>query len=492
MPKHHSYVTDHKRLLYPSLFNRLKLCSVLALSALLFLSGCVTQSPPSQSDKLQVQAPSAFVSDHDKASFWNEGWMADIQDPLLPGIIEEALEHNYNLVVAEGRLEAARATAVIQGSGKYPTLTGITTGNRAQRNSTGGFNPNARISKTFALTGRTNWELDIWGRVRDQASAGLADYQASMEVYRDARFSIAAQVARAWYRAISSELQLQIAIESLETFESNLEIIAENFKRGIARALDLHLMRANVASSQSGYEQRLRARESDKRSLEILLGRYPANEISIAAEFPQIKKTIPVGLPDELLNRRPDVRAAERRLAADSVGVKIAKKAMLPGINLNGSFGTSTGAPDLLFDESFKVWSYGYNISLPIFQGGRLRAAEDRVTAVYKQSLANYAQTVLVAFDEVETALSDEGSLFRDEEALRVTVDEYDAAVDLAWEQYNRGLVDIITVLDSQRRAFNAERTLIIISNQRIQSRIGLYLALGGGFAAEEFEPEDY
>jgi outer membrane protein TolC len=114
------------------------------------------------------------------------------------------------------------------------------------------------------------------------------------------------------------------------------------------------------------------------------------------------------------------------------------------------------------------------------------------VTAVYKQSLANYAQTVLVAFDEVETALSDEGSLFRDEEALRVTVDEYDAAVDLAWEQYNRGLVDIITVLDSQRRAFNAERTLIIISNQRIQSRIGLYLALGGGFAAEEFEPEDY
>ena len=492
MPKHQSPETDISWFHYPSLVLKIKPLSVLALSALGFLSGCVTQSPLNQSDKLEVQAPSAFVSDHDKAPFWNDGWTADIQDPLLPGIIQEALEHNYNLVAAEGRLEAARATAVIQGSGKYPNLTLSTTGNRSQRNNSGGLVITSNQSNQFTLNARTNWEVDIWGRVRDQASAGLADYQASMEDYRDARFSIAALVARAWFRAISSELQLKIAIDSLETFEANLEIIEENFKRGIARALDLHLIRANVASSQSGYEQRLRARESDKRALEILLGRYPANEISIATEFPQIKMSIPVGLPDELLNRRSDIRAAERRLAADSMGVKVAKKALLPGINLNGSFGTSTRESDLLLDERFKVWSYGYNISLPIFQGGRLRATEDRVEAFYKQSLANYAQTVLIAFEEVETALANEDSLFRDEEALRVTVDEYNAAVDLAWEQYNRGLVDIITVLDSQRRAFNAERTLIVISNQRIQSRISLYLALGGGFASEAFEPEEY
>jgi outer membrane protein, multidrug efflux system len=165
---------------------------------------------------------------------------------------------------------------------------------------------------------------------------------------------------------------------------------------------------------------------------------------------------------------------------------------MLPGINLNGSYGTSSREFDLLTDERFKVWSYGYNISLPIFSGGRLSASKDRVVAQYKQSLANYHQTVLEAFEEVETVLADEGSLLRDEQALRVTVNEYQAAVDLAWEQYGRGLVDIITVLDSQRRLYNAERSLIIINNQRIQSRIGLYLALGGGFFEEEFEPEEY
>jgi outer membrane protein, multidrug efflux system len=155
---------------------------------------------------------------------------------------------------------------------------------------------------------------------------------------------------------------------------------------------------------------------------------------------------------------------------------------------LNGSYGTSSGEFDTQLQEQFKVWSYGYNLNLPIFQGGRLSAAKDRVEAQYKQSLANYAQTVLEAFEEVETTLFEEDSLYRDEEALKLTVQEYESAVDLAWEQYGRGLVDIITVLDSQRRAFNAMRGLIIISNQRVQNRIGLYQALGGGFANDEDE----
>ncbi len=459
-----------------------------ALSVCLLLSGCATKAPPSQADKLQVEAPTGFDSEHDSAPFWNDGWTQDIEDPILVKIIEEALEHNYNLVVAEGRLEAAMATAVIQGSGKYPNLSVGTNGNRQQRNNAGGVVITSNRTTNYGLTGRVNWELDIWGQVRDQANAGYADYQASVEDYRAARFSIAAQTARAWYRAISSELQLGVAKESLDTFESNLQIVEENFKRGIARALDLHLIRANVANSRADYEGRLRTRAGDIRALEILLGRYPAEEIKVAKEFPAIKQSIPVGLPDDLLNRRPDIRAAERRLAADSLGITIAKKAMLPGITLNGSYGTSSREFDLLLDDRFKVWSYGYNVNLPIFQGGRLTAAKDRVEAQYKQSLANYAQTVLGAFEEVESLLFEEDSLLRDEDALRETVKEYNAAVDLAWEQYGRGLVDIITVLDSQRRAFNSMRVLIVISNQRIQNRIGLYQALGGGFAADDDE----
>lgn len=492
MSAHTALSSDSKSTFIPRISSSPKAFSVVAIGLALLLSGCVTQSPPSQLGKLSVKAPIAFQSGHERTSFWNDSWMQDIQDPLLPKIIEEALEYNYNLVAAEGRLDAARATAVIQGSGKYPNLSIGTNGNRSQRNSAGGLVITSNRSKTFSLNVGTNWELDLWGRVRDQASAGLADYQASVEDYRDARFSIAANVARVWFRAISSELQLDIAIESLETFESNLEIIEENFKRGIVSALDLHLIRANVANSKSGYGARLRGRERDKRALEILLGRYPASEISIAKGFPQIKTSIPVGLPDELLNRRPDVRAAERRLAASSVGIKIAKKALLPGVSLNGSYGTSAREYDLLLDERFKIWNYGYNISLPVFQGGRINATKNRAFATYKQSLANYAQTVLIAFEEVETALFDEDLLLQDEGALRVAVDEYKAAVDVAWGQYSRGLVDIITVLDSQRRAYNAERSLVDISLDRIQSRVDLYLALGGGFVSEEQPLEEY
>lgn len=492
MPKHLSSKIEESSFLNTYFNAASKLSAAPVLGAILLIAGCATQAPPNHSADLDFQAPSAYRSEHDKAPFWKEGWIQDLKDPLLPGIIQEALAHNYNLIAAEGRLEAAQATAVIQGSGRYPTLNLSTNGNRSQRNNTGGLVITSNRSKTFQLTGRTSWELDIWGRVRDQASAGLADYQASVEDYRAARFSLAANVARSWYRAITSALQLEISVQSLETFESNLVIIEENFKRGIARALDLHLMRANVANSRSDYEGRLRIHEADRRALETLLGRYPANEIAIAKELPEIKKSIPVGLPDELLNRRPDIRAAERRLAADSVNIKAAKKAMLPGIDLNGSYGTSTREYDLLLDDRFKVWSYGYNISLPVFQGGRLQATKDRTEAQYKQSLANYGNTVLQAFEEVESTLSEEDSLFRDEDALRITVDEYNSAVDLAWEQYNRGLVDIITVLDSQRRAFNAQRALITTTNQRLQNRITLYLALGGGFADEEEEPETY
>lgn len=464
-----------------------KSADVILIVSIFLISGCATKAPPSQAEKLPVQAPATYNSDHDKASFWNDGWMQDIQDPLLPRIIAEALEQNYNLIIAEGRLQAAEATAVIQGSGRYPDLDLRTTGGRRLTSKEGQqFEIRSNYSSTFRLDFRTNWELDIWGRVRDQANAGYADYQASIEDYRAARFSIAGQTARAWYSAVSSEIQLDVAIDNLVTFESNLEIVEENFKRGLSRALDLHLMRANVANAQSAYEGRLRIRDADLRVLEIILGRYPALEIEAAKELPQIKSSIPVGLPDELLNRRPDIRAAERRVAADSVGIEIAKKALLPGLNLNGLLGRTASQFKDLSNEDLETWNLGYNITLPIFNGSRLTASKRRVEAVYKQSLANYAQTVLNAFEEVETVLADEDSLFRDEEALKITVEEYEAAVDLAWEQYGRGLVDIITVLDSQRRLFNAIRSLIVVSSLRIQNRIGLYLALGGGFAEDD------
>ena len=450
-----------------------------------FFTGCVTKAPPSQVDKLDVKIPAQYTVENNPAPFHNGGWMEDFSDPQLEGIILEALQYNYDLKLAEGRLEAARATSVIQGSGKYPSINISHTGNRAQRTQTQGFVISSRLSESFSLNNRISWEFDIWGTVRDQANAGLADYQAAFEIYRAARFSIAARTARAWYGSIAAQLQLNVALQSLETFESNLEIIEENFKRGLARALDLRLMRANVASSRSAYEQRLRTRDGAIRTLEILLGRYPADEIEVAQEFPTIKSSIPVGLPDELLMRRPDLIAAERRLAADATLVKAARKARLPGIFLTASGGTSSRELGDVLNDDFKVWSLNYNIGLPVFQGGRLFASEKRIIAIYEQSLANFAQIALIAYSEVESALIDQGSLRRDEEAQKLAVIEYTAAEELAWEQYNRGLVDIITVLESQRRLFNAQRALIQVANQRIQSRIDLYLALGGGFAQD-------
>lgn len=443
-------------------------------------------TPPSQTEELQVEVPSAWDTAASGEGFYPQGWMQDFGDPQLVEILREALQHNFALMAAEARLDAATAGTFAARADMWPAITASANRNDSRRSSAQGIQQTP-VNTSYSLTGRLNWEIDLWGQVRNGYKGDLADAEAAIADFEATRLSIAGRTAQAWYNAIEAEQQLALAKRTLEAFENSQRNVEEGFEQGIGSALAVRLIRANLASAASTLEQRIRGRESAVRTLELLLGRYPSGELAVRAEWPEIGREIPAGLPSDLLLRRPDVMSAERSLAAAQQRKFEAKKAMLPNLSITLTRGTnSRDESDLLDLDARRVWTRVWNVSMPLFQGGRVRAQANRFEALHRQSVATYTSTVLTAFREVENALTEQGSFARDYEFQQVATEESLAAETLAWEQYSSGLVDITTVLDSVRRSINAQRSLISTTNQRIQSRIDLYLALGGGFS---FDP---
>lgn len=460
-------------------------CRAVALLSLAALGGCV--SPPrSKVSSLPVELPQSWAARADAAGPFDAArWTDDFSDAQLESIVGEALARNFDLQSAEARLRAATASSISNRADIWPSASIAATGSKSRRSAAAGIQQTP-TAETYGLNARVAWEIDLWGKIRNGYRADLADEQAAVGDYRAARLSIAASVARAWYDAIEAAQQYELELRILEAIRSGQQIVEENFESGIARALDVRLVRANVADSESSLEQRRRSRDAAIRSLETLLGRYPANEMAVAASLPSIDPAMPVGLPSELLLRRPDVIAAERRLAAAEQRKFEAGKARLPSIDLALTRGTSSSDVSEIFEYmERRIWSQSLNIAQTLFQGGRLKADHERAKALNDQALADYAAVVLTAVREVEDALAAQRSLQLDYAAQKVAADESVHAEALAWEEYGRGLSDITTALDAVRRSIESQRSLIQVSNQRLQSRIDLYLALGGGFELE-------
>ena len=447
--------------------------------------GCATP-PADRSGDIPVDPPADWTVEKEEGTLpFEAGWIDDFEGGDLAGLVRKALLHNLDLKAAAGRMEASRATASIAGADRWPQVTSRQDNSRRQRAGTTGFAITSSRNNNFSLALSFSWELDIWGRVRDEHRAAIADWQAAQEDYRAARLSLAARTIQVWFDAVEAGLQVRLAEDTVKSFEANLSTIEQRFRSGISRALDLRLTRANVAGARSSLEARRRQRDGAVRRLEVLLGRYPAFRLGIAEKLPEIINPVPAGLPSELLARRPDIAAAERRLAASGERVKVSKKSRLPAIRLTGGGGTSTDEFDQLLNMDFKVWNIASGITQPIFQGGRLLANVKRRQAQFQSALADFGQIALTAFREVESTLASASYLAGQEEFLSISAEESIGAADLAWDQYQRGLIDIVTVLESQRRSFDSQRQLLQISKERLQNRVDLYLALGGDFDSE-------
>jgi len=408
-------------------------------------------------------------------------WLEDFQAPGLRELIQEALAHNYDLQIAGARLEAARARATISGAPRWPE---VDLGFQASRRRfiVNGDPNNVRKSRIFNLDGTISWEADVWGRLGNTARAASAEADAAQADFRGARLLLAANVARGWFAVIESELQVQLATRTLESFHRSNAVIEERYRRGLVTALDVRLSRENVASAEAVFAQRQRVREERIRALEVVLGRQPVKQLETIAQLPSVRRDVPAGLPAELLERRPDLVAEERRLLAAGERVDAARKNRLPGIRLTATGGTASDQIHELLDWDRLVWSLIGGITQPLFAGGRLRAEEALSRAQHREVWANYARTVLTALQEVETALASESLYESQEAALARAAQEAKEAAELAMSRYQLGLVDIITLQETQRRAFTAESSYLITARERLNNRVSLYLALGGDF----------
>lgn len=453
----------------------------------LCLNGCVTNPAvfgkldPALIQDIPDEWTAARIQVPEKAA---TGWLDDFSSPTLQKLAQEAVSKNYDLSSAAARVQAAQARARITGADRLPQFDADLNVNRSQ-NLRGAAFQTVRANN-FSTGLNLSWEIDLWGRIANLRESALDELEATRADYQAARLSLAASVARTSLEIVESELQIKLSEDTLESLRTNLEILDDKLEAGDAddrTALEISLSRADVARAEATIAQQEREADSSRRLLETLLGEYPEGRIKALSDLPSVKRSVPVGLPSELLLRRPDLVAAELRVDAQLQQLAASRKALLPSIRITAGGGTST-TDDFgdLFDIRNLVWNIGAGLTQPVFEGGRIRAEIDLSEAERDDIAAQYAETALTAFREVETALASEKHFARQQAALETAALESVRAEELSLSQYETGLVDIITLLESQRRSFDSRSALLNIRLLRLQNRIDLYLALGGDF----------
>lgn len=469
--------------------------AILALLA----AGCATP-PPRDVSRVDLPIPEGWTERASSKPLPDTSWVESFRDPRLQALVSEALQENRNLRTFASRVRSAEATAIIAGAPARPRVSANYDASRAARNfiglpipGTNGDGVLSSLSNTFGLALNISWEIDLWGRIQAARRAALADLEASAADYEAARLSLAAQTAKVWFGLLAEEEQRRLARTALVIFQETEETIQAEFEGGINRGQDvaaqLQLAKADVEIARADLYLRGDNTASLRKQLEVLLGRYPSGELASGASLPAVPGSPPAGVPCELLDRRPDLVAAERRLAAADKRILEAKRSLLPAISITGSYGTSTAEFSDLLNSDFIAWNVANGIAQPILEGRRLRQTVKLRQAEAESALASFQDTALTAFREVETALSSEQYLAKRQAALEDAVRLRRGALDRARANYREGTGDVLTILQSQQQLILAETALINVRRGRLENRVDLHLSLGGGF--ESCHPAD-
>ena len=404
-----------------------------------------------------------------------DGWLTSFGDEKLETIVEEALQNNRDLAVATANLEVAAGLATQAGARLLPA---VNVGGSAQSTDRG-----TNTTNTSGAALNMQWELDIWGKLGAAASASEETFRATEADLESARQSLVARTAKAWFLATETNLHKLLAAEAVAIYLETLEIVQTRVEVGAGQPQDVYLAKADLAAAEERQRQSLGAFEQSVRSIEVILGRYPAAELEVPRNFVPNPPGIPVGVPAELLERRPDLIAAERRVAAAFQRIAAAKAAKLPSVSLTASGGSSSSELIDLVGASSNFFSLGANFVVPLDIGGGLEAQVEIETAQQQAALASYGSIALRAFSEVESALANESLLQDRETFLAAAVENNKSALEIANTQYEVGQIDFLSVLQLQARTLNSRISLIRIKNARLAQRVDLHLALGGSFS---------
>ncbi|MEO0591680.1 MAG: efflux transporter outer membrane subunit [Pseudomonadota bacterium] len=452
-------------------------------TASLALSGCMTLSTDDDVARAAAESlpslPQNWVVDGADPGDVRIGWIEAVGDPVLTELVLEAQANNPDILAAAANLDAARALVV---QARAPLFPQINANFNVDRTDTP--NPFALNDTVYTATAQAAWELDLWGRVRSGRNAAYASAQAVEADLRFAQYALAAGVASAYFASIEARQQVGVAQRTVDALAEIDRIVRVRYREGFASRQDTATTGADLEGARDSLAQAEIGARNAKRALEVLLGRYPAEKVGLADTLPQAPPPPPAGLPAQLLERRPDVIAAERRVASAFANLDQTKAAQLPQVVLTAVGGsTSTDLGDIL-DSGNLLWSIIGDVLQPIFDAGLRGAQEDEADANRRAAISLYASTALAALQDVEDNL-DAVKVFAEREViLETAAEEAGTAYALAQLQYTEGEIDLIDVLNFQQRLFSAERNLVTVRRQRIDQWVGLNLALGGTWSA--------
>ncbi len=459
------------------------------LGIALLLTSCVRAPLQTQRPPVAIATPAQWTVTRAASGAVTPSWWESFQDPVLQDFIAEGLLNSYDLAGTAARMVAATAQVRIARADLLPSVNTSLDGTRTRQNFIGFPIPGADSGRILSTTSTrygvslgVSWELDLWGRLDAGKQAATAEFQASESDLRAARESLVAQVCKAWFAVLEASRQLALAEATIANYQGTVRRVRDRYERGLQASLDLRLAMANLASATASRQQRRETLDVQIRRLEILIGRYPAGALVAAEQLPQLPAQPALGLPAQLVARRPDLVAAERRLFASDARYYQSRRTLYPRLSFSSAGGSATRGVVDLFDPGFFTWNLLGSLIQPILEGGRLRAQVASADANARQALTQFASAVLQAFSEVETALAAEGFLAERERELREASQQASAAYQLAESRYSRGLEPIVTVLEAQRRTLDSESQLLSVQRLRLETRVNLYLALGGGF----------
>jgi NodT family efflux transporter outer membrane factor (OMF) lipoprotein len=439
------------------------------------------------------EAPTARVGRLDRSTL--ERWWTAFGDPLLDDMVARAIDGNLDLKIAAARVREARAARGIAASALLPQVDVNGQYSRGERSdavppfksaagSTSPFGP--RTQNVFEAGFDAGWELDVFGGVRRDVEAAVAQVQAAEESRRDVLVTLLADVARNYAELRGTQRQLEILDATVQSQRDTLDLAQARFDAGLGTALDVDRAEGLLDTTRSREPELERLARHSVYRLGVLLGTQPATLVS-ALETPRAippqAPAPPDALPSELLSRRPDLRRAEREVAVATARIGVARSDLFPRFSISGSFGRrSEDASDLGVGAS-QFWFFVPGVRWPILSGGRIRANIQVQDARQEQALRQYEKTVLIAVEEVESALSAHAREQRRLETLRASVAANRRAMDLATDRYTSGLENFLSVLDAQRALYAAEDGVAQSETNLMVSLIAVYKALGGGWA---------
>lgn len=457
---------------------------------LLLLSGCAVgpdHAPPNAPNQSAWPAPLEAGVSTEAADL--RAWWSGFHDPILDSLIDRAFAGSLDLREAAARVKEARALRGLATADRLPAVDarGSGTLRRSSGNSFGGpGGPPGEESDLYDAGFDASWELDLFGGVRRSIEAADADAAAAVESQRDARVVLAAEVARNYILYRSAQARLGIARQNVQAQQETLDLSSDRFNAGIASELDVARARAQLETTRSRLPTLQASLRAAAFRLDVLLGLMPgalAPELEAGAAVPPTPAAIPIGLPAELVRRRPDIRRAERALAAATARVGVATADLYPRFTLDGSFGFESGQFGTLFRAGSRTWAAGpLAVRWPVFDGGRIRSNIRASEARQEQALVAYERAVLAAYEEVANALVAYARVRERRDSLAQAVEADRRAVELASELWRRGLSDFLNVLDTQRVLFQLEDQLAESDAEVTTNLVALYKALGGGW----------